>query len=208
MRGLFITMEGPDGSGKTTQIIELKDFFEKQGYDVVVTREPGGTKISEEVRNIILDKDHTEMDNVTEALLYAASRAQHVAEVIKPAIDSGKIVICDRFVDSSIVYQGIGRELGIELVEQINRAAVRDYMPDITFLFKLSPEIGIKRKIDQGEQDRLEREKLDFHERVFKGYLMLEQRYPNRIKGIDAHRSIQEIHKIITQHVRELLFKK
>ena len=205
MKGLFITMEGPDGSGKTTQIKKLKEFLELEGCKVVLTREPGGTQISERIRNIILDKDNKEMDNVTEALLYAASRAQHVAEVIKPALDKGQIVICDRFVDSSIVYQGIGRELGIDLVEQINKAAVRDCMPQITFLFKLSPEIGIKRKIHQGDQDRLEMEELIFHEKVFQGYLMLEKRYPDRIKGIDANKSINEIHEKISEIVHQVL---
>jgi dTMP kinase len=205
MKGLFITMEGPDGSGKSTQILKLKGYFEEKGYDVLVTREPGGTRIGEEIRKIILDKNNSEMDNVTEALLYAASRAQHVAEVIKPAIDMGKIVICDRFVDSSIVYQGIGRKLGIELIEQINKAAVKNYMPDMTFLFKLSPEVGIKRKIDQGDQDRLECERIDFHERVFRGYIMLKERYPHRIRSIDASKSIQDIHREIIKYISEIL---
>ena len=200
-------MEGPDGSGKTTQITMLKDQLEAEGYEVVVTREPGGTKISEKIRGIILDKDNTEMDDVAEALLYAASRAQHVAEIIKPSIEKGSIVICDRFVDSSVVYQGIGRGLGIELVEQINKPAIRDFMPDITFLFKLSPNIGIKRKIDQGDQDRLEREELDFHKRVYEGYLKLENRYSNRIIGIDANQSIDEIHHEIVQLLNQLLKK-
>ena len=208
MKGLFITMEGPDGSGKTTQIIELKDYFERQGYEVVVTREPGGTRISEEIRNIILNKENIEMNSVTEALLYAASRAQHVAEVIKPALDGGKIVLCDRFVDSSVVYQGIGRELGIEMVEGLNRAAVMGYMPDITFLFKIPPSIGIERKGTQGEQDRLEREELDFHERVYQGYMMLEKRYPDRIKGINAQNSVEYIHELIIEYIRELIKNK
>lgn len=205
MRGLFITMEGPDGSGKTTQIKKLEAYFENKGYDVVITREPGGTKISEQIREIILDKANDEMDFTTEALLYAASRAQHVAQIIKPALDHGKIVICDRFVDSSIVYQGVGRGLGIEQVEAINKPALRDCMPNITFLFKLSPEVGIHRKKEQGEKDRLESEELDFHRRVFEGYLMLEERYKERIKAIDASKSIEEIYEEIMKHIHILM---
>lgn len=205
MKGLFITMEGPDGSGKTTQIKMLKGKLEEEGYEVVVTREPGGTKISEKIRQIILDKANIEMDNVAEALLYASSRAQHVAEIIKPAIEKGGIVISDRFVDSSVVYQGIGRGLGIELVEQINKPAIRGFMPDITFLFKLSPDIGINRKVNQGDKDRLEREDLDFHKRVYEGYLKLEKLYPSRIKGIDANQSVEEIHHEIVRSVNNLI---
>ncbi|KXG74165.1 dTMP kinase [Thermotalea metallivorans] len=205
MRGLFITMEGPDGSGKTTQMKKTAEYFIDQGYEVLLTREPGGTLIGEKIREIILDKKHVEMDSITETLLYAASRAQHVAEVIRPAIEEGKIVICDRFVDSSLVYQGFGRNLGLELVEEINKAAVQGIMPDITFLFKLSPHIGIQRKLCQGNGDRLEQEKLDFHDRVFEGYMALEKRYPQRIKGIDASGSIEEIHGEIVQYIEVLL---
>lgn len=207
MKGLFITVEGPDGSGKTTQIKALEAYLKQKGYDVVITREPGGTKISEKIRGIILDKENKEMDPITEALLYAASRAQHVIEVIKPAVDNGKIVICDRFMDSSIVYQGIGRKLGIALIENINQIAVQNYIPDITFLFKLQPKVGIERKANQGSKDRLESENLAFHERVFEGYKMLEKRYPHRIKAIDANRSIEVIHEEMI-HVIEGFFKK
>lgn len=205
MRGLFITMEGPDGSGKTTQMKKTAEYFMHQGYEVLLTREPGGTLIGEKIREIILDKKHVEMDSITETLLYAASRAQHVAEVIRPAIEEGKMVICDRFVDSSLVYQGFGRNLGIELVEGINKVAVQGIMPDITFLFKLPPHIGIQRKLSQGNGDRLEREKLDFHDRVFEGYMELEKRYPQRIKGIDASGSIEEIHGEIVKYIEVLL---
>ncbi len=205
MRGLFITVEGPDGSGKTTQVRRIEKYFTSKGYEVVITREPGGTLIGEKIRQIILDKDHVEMDSITEALLYTASRAQHVAQVIKPAVESGKIVICDRFVDSSLVYQGVGRNLGVALIEEINRVAIQGIMPDITFLFKLSPQIGIQRKFSQGNEDRLEREKIDFHHRVFEGYMQLETLYPKRIRGIDASRTIQEIHEEIIGYIEELL---
>ncbi|AOT70290.1 dTMP kinase [Geosporobacter ferrireducens] len=197
MGGLFITIEGPDGSGKSTQIKKLAEYLEQKGHAVILTREPGGTKISEKIREIILDKENMEMDPVTEALLYAASRAQHVAEVIQPALESGKTVICDRFVDSSIVYQGIGRGLGIEAVENVNRIAVKNILPKITFLFQLCPEIGLERKTEQGEKDRLEQETLDFHQKVFEGYQGLKALYPQRIVVVDASRSIEEIHKDI-----------
>lgn len=173
--GLFISIEGPDGSGKSTQIEVLRKYFEKQGIDVLLTREPGGTPISEKIREIILDKNNMEMDDMTEALLYAASRAQHVAEVIKPALAAGKIVICDRFIDSSIAYQGYGRELG-DCVRVINEYAVRGCIPDMTFLMKMDPKVG-KERISESEQDRLEQEKLDFHRRVFDGYIEMERAF-------------------------------
>lgn len=202
-RGLFITFEGTDGSGKSTQIERLRTFIQGKGYDAILTREPGGTAIGEKIRELVLDKNNTEMDYMTEALLYAAARAQHVAQVIKPAIDAGRTVICDRFMDSSIVYQGYGRNLG-DCVRIINEYAVRDYFPDITFLMKLDPAIG-KRRIKAGEQDRLEMEKLDYHRAVFRGYEELEKKYPGRIIGIDASRSINEISSEILQHIEKLL---
>lgn len=205
MKGVFISVEGPDGSGKTTQIQEIEKYFKNKGYDVVVTREPGGTSISEKIREVILDINNKDMDFVTEALLYAAARAQHVSQIIKPAISEGKMVICDRFIDSSVVYQGIGRNLGMKTVEDINHIAINGYMPDITFLFKLSPEIGIQRKTKQGSKDRLESEKIDFHKKVFKGYEQLEKMYPQRIIGIDANRSIEEIHNELITYIEKYL---
>lgn len=200
--GLFISIEGPDGSGKSTQIEVLRKYFEKQGIDVLLTREPGGTPISEKIREIILDKNNMEMDDMTEALLYAASRAQHVVEVIKPALAAGKIVICDRFIDSSIAYQGYGRELG-DCVRVINEYAVRGCMPDMTFLMKMDPKVG-KERISESEQDRLEQEKLDFHRRVFDGYIEMEERF-DRIIGIDAERSIDEISADIISHIERII---
>lgn len=202
-RGLFISIEGPDGSGKSTQIRLLKEFLDESGLEAILTREPGGTVISEKIRQLILDKQHTEMDPMTEALLYAASRAQHVAEVIKPAIETGKTVICDRFVDSSIAYQGYGRQLG-DAVRIINEYAVAGCMPDITFLLKVEPSIG-KERIKEEEQDRLEKEKLDFHNAVFQGYLDLERIYKDRIIGIDAAKDIDAISNEIILHIRKIL---
>jgi len=197
MKGIFITFEGPDGSGKTTQIRLLEKYFEEKGYDILITREPGGTNISEQIRRIILDKNNIEMDRTTEALLYAASRAQHVAEVIKPALIEGKAIICDRFVDSSIVYQGIGRKLGIDFIKRINDMATGGIEPDITFLMKISPKLGLSRKFSSDECNRLDMEKLEFHNQVYEGYIQLENLYKERIIGIDASKSIEEIHNAI-----------
>ena len=202
-RGLFITFEGPDGSGKTTQLERLKSFIMEKGYDAVLTREPGGTEIGEKIREIILDKNNMEMDSMTEALLYAAARAQHVSQVIKPALEEGRTVISDRFMDSSIAYQGFGRNLG-DCVRVINEYAVKGCFPDITFLLKVDPEIG-KIRIKADEQDRLELEKLDYHRAVFLAYEELEKRYPDRIIGIDAGRSIDEISREIQTHIERLL---
>jgi dTMP kinase len=202
-RGLFITFEGPDGSGKTTQIERLKSFIQSKGYDAILTREPGGTAIGEKLREIVLDRNNMEMDYMTEALIYAAARAQHVAQVIMPALEAGRAVICDRFMDSSIVYQGYGRKLG-DCVRIINEYAVRGCFPDITFLLKVDPEVG-KGRIKADDQDRLELEKLDYHRAVFQAYEELEKKYPERIIGIDAGRSINEISREIQAHIARLL---
>ena len=202
-KGLFITMEGPDGSGKSTQIAAIKKFFEQRNQNVVITREPGGTQISEKIRNLLLDKENAEMDSMAEALLYAASRAQLVSQVIKPALEEGTHVICDRFVDSSIAYQGYGRGLG-DSVAVINAYAVNNCMPDVTFLMKLNPEVG-KSRIQLSAQDRIEMEKMDFHNRVFAGYEALELEYPDRIVGIDATRDIESISNEIIANIERLL---
>jgi len=204
-RGLFITFEGPDGSGKTTQIERLKAFLKEKGHDAVLTREPGGTAIGEKLREIVLDKNNTEMDYMTEALIYAAARAQHVAQVIRPALEAGRTVICDRFMDSSIVYQGYGRNLG-DCVRIINEYAVRGCLPDITFLLKVDPAVG-KRRIRADQQDRLELEELEYHKAVFRAYEELEKQYPQRIIGINAERSIDEISAEIQEHIIRLLSK-
>lgn len=205
-KGYFISFEGVDGSGKSTQIKNLKDFFENNGYQVILTREPGGTDIGEKIRNIILDPLNKNMTYITEALLYAASRAQHVQEVIKPAIELGKIVICDRFIDSSIAYQGYGRELG-QCVSIINKYAVEEYTPDITFLMKVKPDVGNDR-IKYRQKDRIEMENAEFYRRVYKGYEELEKNFPERIIGIDASQTIEQIENSIITHVIEKLIKK
>ncbi|TDT50574.1 dTMP kinase [Fonticella tunisiensis] len=204
MRGLFITFEGPDGSGKSTQINLLRKHLESRGYDVLFTREPGGTPISEKIRKIILDPENKGMNSVCEALLYAASRAQLVHEVIKPALESGKIVIADRFVDSSIVYQGYARGLGEDMIESINRYAVLGEEPDVTFLITLPPEEGIKRKNRGGKLDRLEQENILFHKKVLEGYNNIKGKY-SRIVPIDGTLGIDEIHHIIKDKIDFIL---
>lgn len=196
-KGIFITIEGLDGSGKSTQIPYIKKLLEEKGYEVVLTREPGGTKIGEKIRQILLDNDCKEMSAVTEALLYAASRAQHVEELIIPALEEGKVVLCDRFADSSTAYQGMGRGLGPEAIININKFATRGLMPDITILLDIDPKIGLNRVKITKEADRLEQEKIDFHKRVYKGYKDLANMYPNRIKVIKADKTIEEISREI-----------
>ena len=202
-KGIFISIEGPDGSGKSTQIENIRQFFKDKKLEIVFTREPGGTAIGERIRDIILDNNCSEMDYMTEALLYAAARAQHVSQIIKPALEEGKIVICDRFVDSSIAYQGYGRRLG-EAVAVINSYAVAGCMPDVTFLMKLDPTVG-KNRIRADQQDRLESEKEAFHNEVFRGYLKLEEENPHRIFVIDASRGIDDIKDDIYSKLEEVL---
>lgn len=205
MAGIFISMEGPDGAGKTTQIELLKAYLENKGYEILITREPGGTKISEVIRSIILDRSNSEMDYMTEALLYASARAQLVAEVIKPAIAAGKAVISDRFVDSSAVYQGMARGLGVENVYKINEFAIQDMMPKLTIHLDLPASVGIMRKKNQAELDRMELEKTEFHERVAEGYRQLAKMSPERIYTIDATLPVEEIHKLILSKLEEIL---
>lgn len=206
MRGIFISMEGPDGSGKTTQIDLLKKHLESIGYDeILVTREPGGTAISEAVRAVILNPEYKEMSYMTEALLYASARAQLVSEVIKPALDAGKAVISDRFVDSSVVYQGMARGLGIETVYDINKFAIQGIMPELTVHLDLPAAAGLARAKGRAALDRLELESLEFHEKVAQGYRDLAALAPDRIKTIDAGQSIAQIHKVIVQYVNDIL---
>ena len=207
MKGLFIVMEGPDGSGKTTQINLLKEYLEEAGYECLITREPGGTVIGEEIRQLILNPEHKEMSPVTEMLLYAASRAQLVHEVIGPALEEGKIVISDRFVDSSIVYQGIARKLGISTVSAVNAPGIGIYRPDGIFFIDLSEAEGLLRKKEQKNLDRMEQEGIDFHHMVSEGYRKVLSGRPEVMK-IDGGRSIDTIQKKIRNHVDELLKKK
>ncbi|MDR4950265.1 dTMP kinase [Neobacillus cucumis] len=189
--GIFITFEGPDGAGKTTII----NLIAKELNDVLLTREPGGIEIAEQIRRVILDKENTAMDSRTEALLYAAARRQHLIEKVKPALEEGKIVLCDRFVDSSLAYQGYARGLGMDEVYAINEFAIEDLMPDLTIYFDIEPELGITRisKNKGREVNRLDLENLDFHRKVREGYQLLMERFPDRIVRIDASGTVDEV---------------
>lgn len=205
MKELLITMEGPDGAGKSTQISLLKEYLEGKGYEVLVTREPGGNPISEAIREVILNKEYTKMSHMTELLLYAAARAQLVDEVVKPALEAGKVVICDRFVDSCVVYQGIARGLGIETAYAVNDYALQGIYPMLTFHMDLDADEGIRRKKKQAELDRMEAAGLEFHRKVAEGYRILAARNPQRIVTIDATLPITEIHGKIVNAVEERL---
>jgi dTMP kinase len=207
MKGLFITLEGGDGAGKSTQIRNIERFFNEKGLVVVHTREPGGTQISEKLRDILLDNHNTEMTAVTEMMIYAASRAQHVRELIIPALERGEVVICDRFVDSSVAYQAYGRGLG-DMVAEVNRHATGGRRPDITFWLDIDPAAGRARAAKAGELDRLELEKLDFHYRVYEGYKKIAEAEPDRVKRINAADTVEEICSNIYACLEELCAEK
>ena len=194
---MFITIEGPEGSGKTTAVDTAVKELEKMGYQIVRTREPGGTPIAEQIRNVILDKNNTAMDQRTEALLYAASRRQHLVEKVWPALKEGKIVICDRYLDSYLAYQGGARGLGVDNVLNINMFATEGTFPDLTLLFDIEPEIGLARIAANAnrEVNRLDLEKLEFHKTVRNTFLELAKRYPDRFVIIDASKSQEEVAK-------------
>jgi dTMP kinase len=183
----FISIEGPDGSGKTTAAKRLVKKLGEEGFDVFYTREPGGSDIAEQIRKVILDKKNTGMDDKTEVLLYAASRRQHLMDKILPAIKNNTTVICDRFIDSSLAYQGYARKIGIDEVLRINLFAIENFMPNFTIFFDITPEDALKRiKKNKREVDRLDAEELDFHNNVYQGYLHVISRFPERFKVIDA----------------------
>jgi dTMP kinase len=194
-RGIFITMEGPEGAGKTTITQMLGKALQQEGYKVLLTREPGGVPISEQIREVILNKDNTAMDSRTEALLYAAARRQHLVEVVMPELERGGIVLCDRFIDSSLAYQGHARGLDIEEVYSINKFAIGDMMPDATFFFDIDPEEGLRRIQANGEREvnRLDLEALDFHKKVCEGYQSIINRWEDRFIIIDAGRTVDEV---------------
>lgn len=193
-KGLFITFEGCDGCGKTTVMDRVAEALGKRNIPLIKTREPGGSVIAEEIRNVILDKKNTNMDPRTEALLYAASRRQHLVEVVLPALERGIHVLSDRYLDSSLAYQGYARGIGMGEVYSINLFATENALPDLTFFLDLSPAEGLKRihKNDAREVNRLDMEKLSFHEKVYEGYKILLENYPERIIPIDARMSVEE----------------
>jgi dTMP kinase len=201
---MFITFEGPDGAGKSTIIGMVANELK----DALLTREPGGIDIAEQIRRVILDKENTAMDPRTEALLYAAARRQHLMEKVKPALEEGKMVLCDRFVDSSLAYQGFARGLGMDEVFTINQFAIEQMMPDLTIYFDIEPELGMKRinKNKGREVNRLDLEDLDFHYKVRQGYHILRERFPERIVTIDASGTIEEVFTSTMQVLKQRAF--
>jgi dTMP kinase len=194
MRGWFITLEGPEGSGKTTQLRLLIPWLSEAGYEVLVTREPGGTPIGELIRDLLHDCSRTEMTSETEILLYSASRAQHVAQVIRPALAKGQVVLCDRFFDSTYAYQGYGRGLSLDALRRITSFATQGLVPDLTLYLDVPPEIGLRRREESGEaMNRLDRETLAFHRRVREGYLALIAEDPRRWSCVDATEGIEGV---------------
>lgn len=211
-RGYFITVEGSDGVGKSTQIHNIENYFLKLGYEVQLTREPGGTRIGDKLRDILLDVSNDEMNEMTEMLIYAASRAQHIKELIEPSLKKGKIVISDRYIDSSIAYQGYGRRLGEDAVKIVNEYASFGLIPDLTFWLDLDPELGRKRILSRSiiqdkdvTFDRIELEKNDFHNRVREGYKEIARKNPERVHRIDASLKADEVWEEIELILRKII---
>lgn len=205
-RGFFIVFEGGEGAGKSVQSQLLTDKLRKNGREVVVTREPGGTRIGEQIRAITHNPENVDLDPVAEAYLMAASRAQHVRETIAPALEAGKVVISDRFVDSNIAYQGFGRELGEDAITTLNKLAVNSAVPDLVILLNVPPDVGHARLDAQGKKkDRLDMQQDDFYNRVHNGYLTLAKKFPNRYVVIDATVSIEEVASSVWRVVDEAL---
>lgn len=205
MKGYFISVEGGDGSGKSTQIRKIEAYFQEKGLDYILTREPGGTPVAEKIRELILDPANKALTGRAEMLLYAASRAQHVEEKILPALAEGKVVLSDRFTDSSIAYQAYGRGLG-DMVAEVNRIATGGKEPDLTIFLNITPAAGMARKNNQDGHvlDRLELEKAAFHETVYEGYLALARESGGRIADIDAHRPAEEVFADIKKRLDQL----
>ena len=205
--GFFVTIEGGEGAGKTTILQGIAGWLETQGWKVVVTREPGGIPIAEKIREVILDRRHTDMDARTEALLYAAARRQHLAQKVEPALKAGAAVLCDRFVDSSLAYQGHARGLGIEEVWAINRFATVERLPDLTLYLDVRPEIGLARvRSDHGRKiNRLDLEDLSFHRKVREGYLLLTRKFPERIVTIDAEQPLERVLELALKETEKRL---
>ena len=210
---LFITFEGVEGSGKTTQIDRLKRYLTRKGIPCKVTREPGGPPISEKIRKILLDPDHREMLPLSELFLYEASRAQHIKEVIKPFLKKGGVILCDRFNDATLAYQGYGRKTDRELIRKLNRLSSQGIKPDLTFLLDCPSDIGLKRALQRNRtlknerEGRFEKEKIQFHHRVRKGYLAIARKEPRRVKVIDTRAGEEKVFEKIREIVDELLVR-
>ena len=208
-KGLFIVFEGGEGAGKSTILDKIYDWMNTEDISCIKTREPGGIKISEQIRSIILDNNNTEMDERTEALLYAAARRQHLVEKIIPALNEGKVVLCDRFIDSSLAYQGYARGIGMDEILEINKFAIGEYMPNLSIFFDLEPSEGLKRiNIDNNrEVNRLDNEKIDFHNKVREGYYKILEKDKDRIVKVDASKTIDEVYEEVKYIITECLDK-
>lgn len=193
MQGKFITFEGCDGSGKSTQLKLWREYLQSQNIPHIFTREPGGGMISEAIREILLNGKNGNMSDECEALLFAAARVQHLNEIVKPALDQGKLVICDRYVDSSFAYQAYARGLGVEFIEKINSFALEQYLPDCTVFIDLTPKDAFLRKHGADENDRMEQAGMRFHEKVYQGYQAIADKYPNRIVKVNGKQTPKEI---------------
>ena len=204
-KGLFITFEGNDGSGKTTISKNIYEKLKKMGYPVIYTREPGGIDIAEQIRNVILNPKNTAMDARCEALLYAASRRQHLVEKVLPALDKAQIVLCDRLLDSSLVYQGIARGIGVQEVYDINAFAIEGHLPDATIFLSVDLEVGLSRVSSRGNKDRLDQEGIKFHKKVAQGYDMIKERYKERMHIIDANQTVEEVEASTLKEVLEIM---
>lgn len=202
-RGKFITFEGCEGCGKSTQVRLFNEYLNKENIPHIFTREPGGEKISEEIRRILLDANNAEMTDECEALLYAAARVQHLHDRVEPALSKGELVFCDRYVDSSLAYQAYARGLGTEFVENINAYALKNYLPDVTVFIDLTPEDAFKRKHGADENDRLEQAGMEFHRRVYAGYKALAEKYPNRFVCVNGKQTPQEVFHEILRILKE-----
>ena len=206
-KGLFIVFEGGEGSGKSTMIDKVYEWLRECNYDCIKTREPGGISIAEQIRQVILNKENTNMDPRTEALLYTAARRQHLVEKVIPALENGQVVLCDRFLDSSLAYQGFARGIGIDEIYEINKFAIGDCMPDISILFDISPEVGIERinKNSQREVNRLDLESLDFHNKVREGYDIVYKNNKDRMVKINAEEPIDKVFDNVKNIISNLL---
>jgi dTMP kinase len=208
VKGLFITLEGPDGSGKTTQVAKIAEYLMQNKIDFIQTREPGGTRISDKIRSLILDPEHKEMHDLTEVLLYAASRAQHVHEKIIPALEAGKVVLCDRFVDASLAYQGFGLGVGEQPVIQVNNIATSGLVPDRSYFIDVSPEVGrerMKARYGTGDLDRIEQKDLSYHERVREGFQHIFKNQEKRILRVNGEQDPKMVFGEIVKDLDKLL---
>ena len=205
MKGKFITFEGCEGSGKSTHVALFKEYLDRKGIEYIFLREPGGVSISEKIRNIILDVENKEMCDRAEALLYAAARAQLITEKIIPALKDGKLVVVDRYIDSSFAYQGYARGLGIDFIEKINSYAIDSCMPDKTVFLDISPKVAFERKGGADKDDRLELSGIEFHERVYEGYKTLAKKYPERFVSVDPTGTKAETHAKIIDAIKDIL---